>query len=94
MDDLRERQDNEIIVLKSIYLDDLKDLTNQHQQSERKKKQQSPVAATAAANNDFVPTVLLITLKPQSSQSQCDIDCEQYVKIDLRVKLTENYPNE
>lgn len=87
MEDLRERQDNEIIVLKSIYLDDLKDLTHQ---ATAKKKQSSPLLA----NNDFVPSILLITLKPQSSQSQCDIDCQQYVTIDLRVKLTENYPNE
>lgn len=87
-EDLKERQENEVIVLKSIYLDDLVDLTNEQQNTHYKKKQQSPL------NNDILPPVIRITLKPQNSESQCDVERHLFVKIDMKVKITPNYPNE
>ena len=87
-EDLKERQENEITVLKSIYLDDLLDLTNEPPTANKKAKQQSP------SNDQAPPTVIRITLHPQNSESHCDIEHECHVKIDLRVKLTPNYPNE
>ena len=87
-ENLKERQENEISVLKSIYLDDLVDLTNEHPAPGKKAKQQSP------SSDQTPPTIIRITLYPQNSESQCDIERECHVKIDLRVKLTPNYPNE
>ena len=86
-EDLLERQENEINVLKSIYLNDLVDLTHEYHGT-NKKKQQSPV------NNANPPPVIRISLKPQNSESQCHLDQEQHVKIDLKVKLPVKYPNE
>ena len=91
MDDIRERQENEINVIKSIYLDDcieLKDEPKKHA-IDGKKKQQSPVAETATN-----APVLRITLNPQNSQSQSNFDQEAHVKVILKIKLTPNYPNE
>lgn len=86
-EDLFERQENEINVLKSIYLNDLVDLTHEYQVT-NKKKQQSP------PNNANPPPVIRISLRPQNSESQCNLDQDQHVKIDLKVKLPANYPNE
>jgi hypothetical protein len=87
-EDLLERQENEINVLKSIYLNDLVDLTNELNLN-NKKKQQSPVLANANPS-----PVIRISLKPQNSESQCEAVNEQHVKIDLKIKLPANYPNE
>jgi len=86
-EDLKERQENEITVLKHIFLEELFDLTNEPI-TNKKAKQQSP------GNDQPPPTVIRITLHPKNSESQCEIERECHVKIDLRVKLTPNYPNE
>ena len=91
MDDIRERQENEIYVIKSIYLDDcieLKDEPKKHAIDSKKK--QSPVAAETGTN----APLLRITLNPQNSQSQSNFDQEAHVKVILKIKLTPNYPNE
>ena len=81
MDDLRELQENEVTVLKSIYLNECVDVREEVAAGKSNKRQQ---------NNDY-PT-LRITLHPQNSDSQ--VNREQYVQIDLKVKMTPGYPNE
>jgi hypothetical protein len=86
MEDLRERQENEITVLKSIYLDECVEIKDEKKAIiDNKKKQQSPVDSA---------TILKITLHPQNSQSQNNFDRESYVQIDLKIKIVSNYPNE
>ena len=83
MDDLLERQQNEIDALKSIYANDFADLRNENQT-----KLNTKTTPANHGNNNFVR----ITLYPQKSQSQDNRDL--YVQIDLKVKITPNYPNE
>lgn len=92
MENLREIQENEITVLKSIFCNNIVDLRDeankqavQNSNKEKVKQQQNGIKA----DND---PIICITLFPQSSQSQHDR--EIYVKIDLKIKFTPNYPNE
>jgi len=98
MENLRERQENEIIALKSIFWNDFEDLRNEKKpqvvkEAKRANQNGQPnnlgTCTNAAATN--VPLVR-ITLFPQNSQSQTDRHL--YVQIDLKVKFTPNYPNE
>ena len=76
MEDLRERQENEVCALKSIYLNECVDV----RENPKAKRQQT---------DNPVPK---ITLHPQNSDSQ--VNRELYVQIDLKIKMTPNYPNE
>ena len=98
MENLRERQENEIIALQSIFCNEFEDLRHEKKsqtiQSKRVNSQNSLLnngtdAANTTAGN--VP-IVRITLFPQNSQSQDDRHL--YVQIDLKVKFTPNYPNE
>ena len=91
MENLREIQENEITVLKSIFCNnivDLRDEANKQAVNNSKEKVKQQQSATKADNDP----VICITLFPQSSQSQHDRDI--YVQIDLKIKFTANYPNE
>ena len=79
MDDLLERQENEITVLKSIYANDFFDL----------REEPNVNKATNNSNSNLVR----IRLYPQKSQSQ-DHRYDFYVQIDLKLKIVPNYPNE
>jgi hypothetical protein len=82
MENLFERQQNEIVALKSIFCNNIKDLRDEIKEKHHNKK---------SANNNDLP-VLSITLYPQNSQSQ--VNRQVYVHIDLKIKLPQNYPNE
>jgi hypothetical protein len=81
MENIRERQENEISVLKSIFWNHFTDLREEQQIQNAKK-----------TTTDLNTPIFRITLFPQNSQSQDDR--QLYVQIDLKVKLTPNYPNE
>ena len=89
MENPRERQENEIIALKSIYCDHFEDL--RYSNTEKKASTAAKERKSSIANSD-APPVVRITLLPQNSQSQDHRLL--YVQIDLRVKFTPNYPNE
>lgn len=96
MEDIRERQENEVIALKSIYLNNFDDLRE--------------AAATAAASVPSSPATksshskkeqanshlpwFKITLFPASSQSHDILSHEVYVQLDFKVKFTDEYPNQ
>lgn len=86
MEDLLERQENEITVLKSIYANDFADLRKEQQQTTKVNVNKTPTVNHGNSN------LVRITLYPQKSQSQDNRDL--YVQIDLKVKITPNYPNE
>ena len=75
MDDLLERQENEINVLKSIYPNDFVDLRDD-----------------VKFNPNKTNNLVKVTLYPQKSQSQDNR--EHFVQVDLRLKISQNYPNE
>ena len=89
-----ERQENEVIVLKSIYSNYFVDLKEEQikQLSNNKNNQVREKKSNAAVPVDNLPLFKII-LFPASSQSQ-DLLREPFVQISLRVKITPNYPNE
>ena len=99
MENLRERQENEIIALKSIFWNDFEDLRNDKKPQVNKEAKRTNQNIQLTNNNNVetnanllnVPLVR-ITLFPQNSQSQDNRHL--YVQIDLKVKFTPNYPNE
>lgn len=82
MENLYERQQNEIVALKSIFCNNIIDLRDEIKEKHHNKK--------STINNDL--PVLCITLYPQNSQSQ--VNRQVYVQVDLKIKLPQNYPNE
>jgi hypothetical protein len=99
MENLRERQENEIIALKSIFWNDFEDLRNEKKtqvvKEAKRGNQNIPMNSNLEACTNFVlqnVPLVRITLFPQNSQSQDDRHF--YVQIDLKVKFTPNYPNE
>lgn len=96
MEDLRELQENEVTVLKSIFSNNCVDLrleqnntttttttiNNNHNNHQKKQHNNNP-------NNE---PIIRITLFPQNTQSQ--YDRAPYVQVDMRVRLPANYPNE
>ena len=91
MDDIRERQENEVIALQSIYLNECVDLREELAANANAKGAKSGANATAVPAPNI--PVLRIRLFPQNSQSQGS-HRDLYVQIDLRIKMTPNYPNE
>jgi len=92
MENLRETQENEITVLKSIFCNnivDLRDEANKQTVNNNNKEKVKQQPSTTKTDND---PIISITLFPQSSQSQHDRDI--FVQIDLKIKFTPNYPNE
>jgi hypothetical protein len=90
MEEIKERQENEVVALKSIYSNffaDLREeLTNHKNASFREKK------ANTNNQNDGYP-FFKITLFPVNTQSQ-ETFSEPFVQIDLKIKFTSEYPNE
>ena len=87
--DLRERQENEVEALKSIFGNFCVDLRTTPAAPSKAGKQSKQQQVEA---NQPPPIVVQLTLFPQSSQSQTNTDC--FVQVDLKVSLTPNYPNE
>jgi hypothetical protein len=86
MDELRERQVNEISVLKSIFSNNFSDLSEPRKENKPQKK------SLPASDVGVTLPVFQITLLPQTSESQ--LEQQTYVKVDLKVKFTSKYPNE
>jgi hypothetical protein len=95
MEDLRERQENECIALKSIYGNyfiDLREELLQQQQANNQKPNNKPNKANN--NTDVEHPLFKITLFPVNSQSTDVQQRENYVQIDIKVKFSNEYPNE
>lgn len=93
MEDLRERQENEVIVLKSIYSANFLDLREVNNNTNTPNNNVTHKKKSVNSTQDPNAPLMRITLFPLSSQSQHDVT-QFYVQIDLKVKLTAEYPNE
>jgi hypothetical protein len=93
MDEIKERQENEVVALKSIYSNffvDLREEQASHKTANhRERKANTPVQLL---QNECFP-IFKITLFPVNSQSQETLS-EPFVQIDLKIKFTPEYPNE
>ncbi len=76
--EIRERQENEICVLKSIYEDNFIDLKTD----------------TTNTSNKPNFKIILHPLNSQSQADLNNEHKQQYVQIEIKVQFTKNYPNE
>jgi hypothetical protein len=92
MEDITERQENEVTALKSIYSNFFTDFTEEIRSYKIRTKNYNKFNLPILVQKDQYP-YFKITLFPINSHSR-EISSHTYVQIDLNVKFTPFYPKE